>query len=498
MKLLEIYKSILKAAHLLVDDEGFISRFRYGKKEPWLIGEKRAVLGTPEQLSGPGDGTVVFHPLYEYLSRGESQVTAEYRRVMAESLHDRYLALARKLIEIAGSQQMHALLSPEQSEFLSYVPDADATMLDNFDKLCEAMPEGQNQKTFVSIFARRGGKLDDKTHHRVCIVSFPLYKQLVKDGEEREALMAERKAQTKADKDKAKKTDEKDKKIPNETYGVELRGKDRESFIKLFEYMIPDIAVENAYSTPSNSNIAPFMDCIMGSVQKLAGPLNDLVARFENKLEGAEKVLMVEDAWVDAFVNLAAIHVEIQKTPMQAGNEGESVRQAMEAEARAKATPGAPPPVEGAPGAREVASQPAAGDEVAPAGFRLPPKREEPVRHHLPQTHHQPAPYAPPPGQAPYVPPGAPYQPPGGYPPPPQQHGPQGNDWRSMVRSNPALAAAVGAQAVQRGAPHPQSQADVPTWARNDYRPQNQQQYEQHPQQGYYQGQHNAPYKPSF
>lgn len=513
MKLLELYKSILKAAHLLADEEGLISRFKYGKKEPFFVGEERLVLNTPEQLKVAGAGTVVFHPLFEYLTRGESPVMAEYRRVVTERLHDSFLAMAYKLIEIAASQQQHALLTPEQSEFLSYLPEADGTMLENFEKLVSAMPEGQNQKAFVSMFLRRGGKLEDKTHHRVAIVTFPLYKQLVKDGEEREAEMARRK-----DIKKDEKKDEKKAplpKVPNETYGVELRGKDRESFIKLFEYMLPNIAVPDAYSSASNSTIAPSMDAVMHSVEKLAGPLNDLVNRFENRLEGAAALLSVEDAWVPEFVNLAALQLEIRKTPMQAGNEGEAAKvasgkadmAAIEAEARGSTGPVPRVEIAGNPQESTPSQVGSVADdaEEAPPGFRLLPKRDEPVRHHLPVGHHP----GPAPGQAPYQPPGqggyyppgqVPYQQPPVQQPPPVYHSPvntgQGVDFHTLIRSNPALAATVQAQMQVRQAPHPQQQVDVPTWAQPGYGHQSQQQ--QDPRYGYAPPNQGGPYKPNF
>src|SRR6185312_4800946 len=321
MELLPLYKSILKAGHLVVDDEGFIKRIWKGKKEPWLINGKSVVLPTDAQLKTPSAETIVFHPLFEFLTRAESEVTAEYRRTVTERLHLSFLALASELLTIAASQDMHAKLTPEQSEFLSFVPEADGQMLKTFEELCDAMPEGQNQKAFVSMYLKRGGIVQGKSAHRAAIVTFPLYKQLVEDGQKREAEMNARKHVPK--KKDEKKEEEKLLPIPNETYGVKLRKIDREAFIKLFEYMVPGIAEVDSYSATSNSNIAPSMDAIMHAVQNLAAPLNDMVERFKGKLsESAQIILRVEDAWVPEFVNLAPLQVQIRMIPMQDGNDG--------------------------------------------------------------------------------------------------------------------------------------------------------------------------------
>lgn len=386
-RLFPLYKEVLKAAHLVCDEEGFIKLVRGKEKNPWFIKGLPAVLPLDAQLMQPKGSTTVFHPLFEFLTRGESDVMAEYRRTVTERLHLSFLALADELLVIAGSQANHQLLTPEQSEFLSYVPEADETMLNNFRALCDAMPLGQNQKAFVSMYLKRGGTLEGKAGHRMAVVTFPLYKQLVEDGEKRAAEMEARKAKAKAKpKDGEKKKDATPApKIPNETYGVELRAVDREAFIKLFEYMLPGIGNENSYSAISNSNIAPSMSAVMHAVQNIAGPLNDLVDRFKGRLsEAAQIILRVEDGWVPDFANLAPLQAEIRMIPMPDGNEGAPLASKAQLESEAKGNQAPPQPVSRAPepqvqGQHQQHHEPAQAEEPehAPAGFRLPPKRPQ-------------------------------------------------------------------------------------------------------------------------
>jgi hypothetical protein len=493
-KLLDLYKSVIATAWWKADDEGYVSLVRAGDKEPILIRDKkqdkdmRLVLHTDFQLKQSGTETIVFHPLFEYLTRSESDVMIEFRRSVTERLHLTYLSMAQKLLELAAtSPERMTLLTPEQSEFLSAVPDADATMVETFEKLIAACPLGQNQRVFCSMFVKRGGTLMGKSNQRAAVVTFPLYHQLVADGKAREEAKAARKAKPKKEGEKA----DKQPPIPNETYGVSLRDKDRESFIKLFEYMVPQINVEHAYSAGSNSNIAPTIDAVMHAVQNLAGPVNDLVERFRDRLGAAADLLRVEDGWVPDFVNLAPLQVEIKKVPMQAGNEG-GIASANAApagnqaaiEAEAVGTTSAPAAV--ATGAPAAQAEPA-DDDSAPVGFRLPPKTitQQPTPPasrppYVPPSHaaagHPPQGYPAHPGGYPTYPGAAP----AGYPAYPnqqQQPAPRpvntgnGVDFRAAMAANPAFAAAAMASAPQmyQAGMQQQQQDERPGWDQPGY-----------------------------
>jgi hypothetical protein len=526
-KLIPLYKSILKAAHLVTDEEGFIKKIRGDTKEPWFIDNLPAVLPLDEQLKQPPGTTTIFHPLFEHLARGESKQVAEYRRALTERLHLTFMAMASELLTIAASQQMHATLTPEQSEFLSFVPEADETMLKKFDALWKAMPDGQNQKAFVSMYLKKGGVLHGKSVHRAAIVSFPLYKQLVEDGEKREAEMEARKKQPKK---KDAKADDKLPAVPNETYGVSLRQVDRDSFIKLFQYMVPGIDEADAYSAASNSNIAPSLDAVMHSAERLAGPINDLVERFGDKLSETARIIMrVEDKWVDDFVNLAPLQAEIRMIPFPetAAVQTPEMKKAVEAEARTIVEHVKTPAylgqaAEQAPAASESAP---VEEKHAPAGFSLPPKTIPPTAQpaHVPQQQPQmPYPGAAYPG-APYPQPGYPHayagapdprmMPPGAMPPAQQPPaGPipntgRGADFHELMRRNPALAAAaVGAPGsyptpgmVPYG--YPPMQRDEPTFVTQQYGTQRsvyQQPGYPQQQQGYPQQQTYQSYPPGY
>jgi hypothetical protein len=456
MELLDLYRLILKAAGAETDKEGYVSIMEDGQKQPFFVEGERLVLPTDEHLAGDKKGIVLFHPLLEYITRAEPPVMAAYRRQLAESLHIRFLALGCELLTIAASQKKHAQLNPEQKEFLTYVPDADEQMLKNWMALIEAMEPGQNQKIFTSIYLRRGGKFEGKIHQRVAVVTFPLYEQLVKDGEEREALMEQRKAN--------KKKDEKLPTIPNETYGVALRTKDRESFIKMIQYMVPGVENEGAYWAASDSQIAPNIDAVMHAAERVGGALNTLVDRFKSVIGDGVEALRMEDRWVESFVNLAPLAPKIKMLPMQKGNEGGLVKSAEAQAALAQEAVGAQTP----PGKVEVEQATTAAPEeeaAAPSGFRLPPRREP--AHHAQPAYHAPQQQAPqhhpqhPPYQHHQQPP---YQAPQGQPP----HQAGGITMQDVMRNNPAVAGMAyqgGYRGPQQGGP----QQEVPSWAQGGY-----------------------------
>lgn len=300
MKLLDLYKSLLKVAKRVVHEDGTISQTFGGKTEPSLIKGKREVLPTREHLSNPDwENRVVFHPLSENILRGESAVLEDYRQALNVRINWTFGLLGYQLLMIAASEDEHKKLSPDQTVYLSQMKNANEGTLKTFLNLMKAMPMDQNQKTFVSIYLKRGGTIAGKRYARVGVVSFPLYNELTK--------MA-----------------------GLELWGVKFKNKkDIETIKKLLEYMIPGIETPESHNRGSDSGVAPYLDALMKAVMSVASPLNDLIEIFHNVLavnspedDSHPDQLRFEDAWVETFDNLDVMVPEIRAIPMQAGNEG--------------------------------------------------------------------------------------------------------------------------------------------------------------------------------
>ena len=290
MKILDLYRSILKAAHLVTTSDDCVSLSMAGQTQPALIKGQRLVLPSAAHLANPDKKSIIlFHPLSENLFHGESKVLEYYRSVLNHRLNYTFGMVAYGLLSIATSPAEHKDLSPDQSEFLSKLKHADEKTLHVLEKLQEAMPAKQTQKSFIAIFLKKGGKFQDKGYGRVGIVNFPLYKEL--------------------------------KKNEGEVYGVKMRVKDREALIALMEYMLHEIDVPEAYNFGSNSKTAPFMEALMKAMANVASPLNDVIELFADKFDDPEDLKFDSD-WVETFENLDVMIPQIRSIPMQAGNEG--------------------------------------------------------------------------------------------------------------------------------------------------------------------------------
>jgi hypothetical protein len=257
-------------------------------------------LPTKEHLSNPDwSNRVVFHPLSENVLRGESTVLEDFRQAINVRINWTIGLLGFQLLMIAGSEDEHKKLSPDQTEYLSIVKNVKDTTLASFKALMKAMPMDQTQKAFVSIYLKRGGTIDGKRHARVGVVTFPLYQELAK----LEGL---------------------------ELWGVKFKNKkDIEAIKKLLEYMIPGIDKPESHNRGSDSGVAPYLDALMKAVMSVGSPLNDLIDLFKNILatnspddDAHPDKLRFNDEWVETFDNLDVMIPEIRAIPMQAGNDG--------------------------------------------------------------------------------------------------------------------------------------------------------------------------------
>lgn len=293
----ELYLQVLATVKMVATEDGFISIARSPKQiNPVTVAGKRWVLPVPEQMSNASDPTweqrVAFHPLYENLARGESDVLAEYRKNANHHLNCIAGLVAYQLLELATSPAEHGKLNPDQSEFLSVVKDADVKTLEKFRELLEKM---DGDKCMLNIFLRRGGMVGGRKHSRVGVVFFPLYEELAK--------------------------------ADDKILGITLRKKhrDKETLMALLKYIFPKIDQAHAYDYGSDSLQAPTMDALMHAMYNVIAPINDVIAVFENIFPDAENLTINAD-WIETFDNLSAMRGEIYSVPQMAGNEGASAK----------------------------------------------------------------------------------------------------------------------------------------------------------------------------
>lgn len=294
MTLIELYTSMLAAAGLTVDDNGYVSVNNSlftgaNKNEPVLVDGKRLVLPTREQLTDPDrESKIIFHPLSENILRGESIVIAKLRSMYSIRLNFAIAATVTGLLDLCASVNKHKLLTPDQSVVLSVAPNCDETTVRVFSSLINKV--FADASTFVKLYLRRSGTVRGTKYSRAGIVSFPFYEAL---QEAKDTL-----------------------------FGVKLRKKDKEVLTAIFEFILPKLGESEQYNQGSDSTIAPFTDALMKTFMGIAGKLNDVIDLYKDKVDELEKLTFDAD-WVEAFEDLSVMQNEIRKVPAQAGNEGE-------------------------------------------------------------------------------------------------------------------------------------------------------------------------------
>lgn len=290
MKMLDFYKAILETASLTSDEVGRVSVKIDDQEAPLTIKGQRLVLPTREYMRQEDkSGIIMFHPLQEVITQGESEVMARYRTCINTWLNYVVGNLMSHLIKLAASPGLHARLRPDQLDVLRIFKDADEKLFTNFSQLVKAMPAGSTDKCFVNIFLKPKARNGDVIHRRGAIVNFPLHAELV----------------------------------ANETkpFGVSLRKKDGPAIRALIEYVFPDGITTGGYNAFSTSDTVPTLEVMLNCIEKLAECVNAQISDFQEVIPEL-KDLEIVCGWEEAAKDLSQFDGEVRMTPMQKGNEG--------------------------------------------------------------------------------------------------------------------------------------------------------------------------------
>lgn len=289
MNIVDLYSSILSYAGLEANKEGYVSIIKYRNEDkellPLYIENKRLVLPTQEQLRAfDGNNQIVFHPLMENIIRGESKVITKLKESIDIRINMVLGIVVQNLLQILASPAQHASLNPDQAELLTVINDCDEKTVIEFTKIMLSVFK-QSNKRFFSVYLKRGGSIDNTKYSRLGIVLFPLYQELLDDN-------------------------------------VALsRIKDKKAFKAIFEFVLPNIAKDNAYSYGSDSRVAPFLDALLKSTANVASRLNDIIDLYKDYIENYDQLIFNSD-WFESFMNLDSLLPEIRRIPMLDGNIG--------------------------------------------------------------------------------------------------------------------------------------------------------------------------------
>lgn len=432
MKLISLYKSVLELGGMSADRDGFVSGKLVGSKldpSPVTIKGKRIVLPTQKQLTtSDWSDRIVFHPLYENVLRGESQVIEKLRSLITMRINVTLGILGTALLELAANTAEHSKMNPDQSMFLAKVRMLDDKTQGNWGDLLKVLDPMDGKKNFIHVFLKRSGSIDGRKYARVGVVNFPVMKHLVND---------------------------------EEVFGFKPRKKDLPVFKNLLEYIFKDILTDGAYNAGSDSSIAPYTEAMLRTFLNVIAPINDIIDLFaELRPELAD--LRFNSDWVEELDKLEGYHPDIKSIPMQAGNEGASLVKGVSPPPDQQPVHQAAPVAAPAPApVQQVVADPQAWAHPQQQQFPQPP-----AGYQFPQNQ-----WTPNPTMAPPLAYAAPGQYPGQYP---YQSAPvasvvksrDGADFGSILASRPELAMAAAAFThPQQFGMMPNQQQSVPRFA---------------------------------
>lgn len=401
-KLIHLYERILSFCSMKADSDGVISTsLTPGSQKPVKIDVKQLVLPYKAQLDNyHPEKVVIFHPLQEYVNRGESDVVKKLRHHLNIRLNYTTLMLGAALLKLINNSAEHKKLNPEQRQLLRDVKSVDDKSPKNFVDYAVGHYSENATTFFLNIFLKKAGVFKGVKRARVGVTIFPFYEHL----EEHASDLA--------------------------------RAVDKETFSSLIEFIFPDSRSGEAWNDYSDSMDAPWLEALIKTAGLMAERLNQLIDLYEDYIEDAED-FKFDLSVIEDLANLDPYRSEIQRIPSMKGNEG-----AVEGREEKPAAPAAPRPSATPLTTLPPKQNPVSKDEGL-NGYAAPP----------------PPSYPPPPPRAPYPPHGYPpdYRDPYGHagmyppppPPPPVEKTEDGKlTFRSVMANNPDIAAAARMQAM--------------------------------------------------
>lgn len=273
----------------IVDEtgEGHLSRRLGEGYTPFTINGKRVVLPTSQNLRNVDKNTIVFHPLSENITRGESDVLKALRDSIMYELTMRSVSVMLELARVAATPSEHKRLDPASSKYLKELQDMDEkTYLFLKDKvLMRVGPEPE--KRLISISLRKGDKRDGvlrRVHFK-----FPVLDALLSD--EPSILGV---------------------KYPSQKVRNTLR--------TLFQIVLGDEDTRASFDYGSKNSVAPYLHALLMGYSNMAEHLNTVIATHK-KLLTTELAndLTTDLSWFEGLDEMAEMR---RVVPPQEGNQG--------------------------------------------------------------------------------------------------------------------------------------------------------------------------------
>jgi len=268
MELLQHYKSFIESdTQNFVDERGHVMRHAADGPKPIMKDGKEVVLPTPEFLKNPDwNRYMPFHPMCESIARGESEILQLAQSLVRVSLWDKTIDVAQALLRVASDPNLQTKLTPSQQKLLQPISDADAVTQENFGKIIARSRHDYSDgidRRIIAIFLKRGGSQDGQHYSRMFVVRFPMYNELCKAEEAKDA---------------------KERKV----FDVALRVKDIQVLKALHEVIFP--GDEGAYTIGTNSNLAPYYTVLLNGYANMARQLNTIIKPLSKTIKDLKPI----------------------------------------------------------------------------------------------------------------------------------------------------------------------------------------------------------------
>lgn len=208
------------------------------------------------------------HPLIESIDGPEQMATERLRDYCAGHIHYLFTTLIADILQFGASPAQHSQASSDLSDLLLLISNVDASTLDTWTALSKQACS--NKKLSVcNLYSKNKAVLEGRTYSKACIVTFPLFSELMKE---------ERKVGT-----------------------VSVRKKDRETLIGLMKYIIPGIAVEHTYSRGPVGDFGPTMTSILASAVEVLQNCQEIADKFKDFVPSYEIDYPLDFSFMDAL-----------------------------------------------------------------------------------------------------------------------------------------------------------------------------------------------------
>lgn len=289
----DFYGSILRSCGCTINPTTGFVHINDGTDSypPLTINGRQLVLPTPEILrAGISADKLGFAPAGESIVRKESPVLKRLRALVTARVTYVTDKLLEQLMTIAADHSKHPLLTPEQSEFLSVVPEVDAKTCVALGSVLDRI-DNNTENCLMRIYIKPNGRIGDTVYKRLAAVSFPITDAAKQEG--------------------------------HKIFGVQMRKGDKKAILALFDFILPNAAVVGHWNAGSHDMAAPAFQALMLAYAGIIKQLNSVVELFDNVLDQSEIPLMSEIDWVEGIESIAKWRAAIPTLP---GNDGELIR----------------------------------------------------------------------------------------------------------------------------------------------------------------------------